>query len=345
MLVRDANAGLPLNQPQATDRESIQDAARRLEASFAKMLIGSMRTTSMGDSAFPGASEHYRDMYDQQLADTLTRGKGLGLQPMIARQLGLQAQPAGTVSTQKAMQAYSLAGYTRGHAMHLPVNVKPALAAPLPVSSPEFATARAATPDAATAKTVSAPATASSAAATQSTCGSDAIAGVAGGSPQEKFIAEIWPHAQKAAAALGVCPKVLVAQAALETGWGQRVIRKDSGENAYNLFGIKAGRSWGGESVTRATREVIGGRETMENAAFRAYGSAAESFGDYVALLKSPRYAGAVGQSDSRAYARALQQAGYATDPQYAAKITAIVEGPTLNRALARLDAGTTMRA
>src|SRR5690606_15128319 len=148
-----------------------------------------------------------------------------------------------------------------------------------------------------------------------------------------------WPQAQKAAAELGVPARALVAQAALETGWGRRLAgRKD--QSSMNLFGIKATGGWNGARVNSRTHEFVGGKRVDERADFRAYGSVAESFADYTRLIGRDRYAAARGTgSDVHRFASALQKAGYATDPSYAAKITAIANGATLSRALAAMPA------
>uniref|UniRef100_UPI0027381FDC flagellar assembly peptidoglycan hydrolase FlgJ n=1 Tax=Stenotrophomonas sp. YIM B06876 TaxID=3060211 RepID=UPI0027381FDC len=159
----------------------------------------------------------------------------------------------------------------------------------------------------------------------------------------EGFVASIWPHAERAARELGVNPRALVAQAALETGWGRKPIRRDDGGSAHNLFGIKA-NGWKGERATTGTHEYVDGVRRNETASFRAYASAADSFSDYVHLLKnSPRYQSALkAGGDVRSFAQGLQKAGYATDPSYAAKIAAIAAGPTIDRAVTAIgDAGT----
>jgi len=140
------------------------------------------------------------------------------------------------------------------------------------------------------------------------------------------FISQVWPQAQQAAEQLGVHPLSLVAQAALETNWGRNVPRSAGGASSNNLFGIKAGGGWSGASVTAGTQEFQDGAAQQTNAAFRAYASPAESFQDYVALLKtSPRFSAALGSGASVAsFATALQQGGYATDPDYARKVTAV---------------------
>ncbi|MFN7551789.1 MAG: flagellar assembly peptidoglycan hydrolase FlgJ, partial [Pseudomonadota bacterium] len=163
----------------------------------------------------------------------------------------------------------------------------------------------------------------------------------------EAFVAEVWPHAKAAAAELGVDPRMLVAQAALETGWGRSVMRGPDGKPSHNLFGIKATGGWQGAAVTQGTVEFRGGVMQRERAAFRAYGSVAESFADYVKLVRdNPRYREAVvAGSDGARFAEALERAGYATDPQYAEKLKAIAGGPTLRRALAQLPLARTQEA
>jgi len=126
-----------------------------------------------------------------------------------------------------------------------------------------------------------------------------------------------------------VDPKVLVAQSALETGWGKKVISTADGSSSYNLFGIKAGDNWHGRSAGVNTLEYRDGVAAMERASFRAYDSVGEAFRDYANLLKdSPRYQPALAAGgDDQKFLDGLQQAGYATDPRYADKIMRIVEG------------------
>ncbi|MCI2246310.1 flagellar assembly peptidoglycan hydrolase FlgJ [Xanthomonas sp. PPL568] len=154
----------------------------------------------------------------------------------------------------------------------------------------------------------------------------------------EGFVAKIWNHAQKAAQELGVDARALVAQAALETGWGRRGISRGDGASSNNLFGIKA-TGWDGDRVTTGTHEYVDGVKQSQTADFRAYSSPAESFADYVRLLKTnPRYQQALkAGTDIRGFAQGLQRAGYATDPAYAAKIAAIAGGPTIGRAVAAI--------
>lgn len=156
-------------------------------------------------------------------------------------------------------------------------------------------------------------------------------------SSPEAFVASVWPHAERTAQQLGVPTKAIVAQAALETGWGRRLVGRDDNVQSFNLFGIKAGGSWKGDAVNAATHEYVNGVRVAQRDGFRAYGSAADSFDDYTKLLSGKRYTQARGVDDVHGFASALQQAGYATDPSYAGKITAIANGRTMQRALARM--------
>ncbi len=150
------------------------------------------------------------------------------------------------------------------------------------------------------------------------------------------FVKDALPHARRVGQLLGVAPQLVLAQAALETGWGQKTIRNTDGSNSHNLFGIKTGSSWAGSSAVVNTLEFASGVGRRVKAAFRSYSSMAESFDDYAKLLlNSPRYQDVVGSGDDSArFAGALKRSGYATDPDYATKIMSIANGETLNNAI-----------
>lgn len=143
---------------------------------------------------------------------------------------------------------------------------------------------------------------------------------------KEDFVHDMLPHAQAAARELGVDPHALLAQAALETGWGQSVPCNAQGACSFNLFGIKAGDSWSGATVNVPTLEFEEGVAVRKVERFRAYESAADSFRDYARLIgQNARYENAVGTGENvAAFASALQQGGYATDPHYARKLVAV---------------------
>lgn len=151
------------------------------------------------------------------------------------------------------------------------------------------------------------------------------------------FVRSLEPLAQSAGSSLGVAPDTLIAQAALETGWGRNLPVDPSGRSSSNLFGVKAGQSWKGDTVQASTTEYDQGTPSTTRAAFRSYGDAAQSVGDYVSLLRtSPRYASALGAgSDVHAFASGLARGGYATDPDYVNKLVATVATLRQMRAVA----------
>jgi flagellar protein FlgJ len=150
----------------------------------------------------------------------------------------------------------------------------------------------------------------------------------------DDFVEKLKPYAQKAAAELNVGADVILAQAALETGWGKHLIHDTQGNNSFNIFNIKAA-GWNGKSVSVNTLENKQGVTQQERAAFRQYDDYAESFADYVSLIKNnPRYKEALeAGSDSETYAEALQKAGYATDPDYADKIKRLLNSDSIRSA------------
>lgn len=326
------NPSLPLADASGkADNARIHDVARKLEGQFAQMMIKCMREAGFGDSLFPGENQVFRDMYDQQIATAMSQGRGLGLAPMIARQLGATDAATPAVPATTALSAYKrlLPGTDTGAMLDAIAGRGIGSHAPAASGMPDTITLDTMTvrPDAA--------------------C--EEVEQVASADPSryarntpERFVAEIWGHAQKAAKELGVDPRALVAQAALETGWGKRQIKTGEGGSAHNLFGIKA-TGWKGERARTATHEYVDGVKRTETADFRAYASPAESFADYVRLLKNnPRYQQALSAGkDIAGFARGLQRAGYATDPTYASKIASIANGPTLGKVLSAI--GTTV--
>lgn len=140
---------------------------------------------------------------------------------------------------------------------------------------------------------------------------------------KQDFVSQLQGFAKKAAKELGIDAQVLLAQAALETGWGQHITKTESGQNSFNLFNIKAGSNWDGKKALVNTLEFHNGVARQEKAAFRAYGNYDESFKDYVQFIKhSPRYQKALQQgANAERYMHELQKAGYATDPVYTNKV------------------------
>lgn len=144
---------------------------------------------------------------------------------------------------------------------------------------------------------------------------------------QQDFVKRMLPHATVASRETGLPAHQMIGQAALESGWGRREIRMADGSNSYNLFGIKAGANWAGKVAEVKTTEYHNGVASKPVEKFRAYDSYADSFRDYAKLLSdNPRYAKVLEQGESaQGFARALQNAGYATDPKYADKLVQVI--------------------
>lgn len=276
----------------------LKQAAQQFEGMFLQMVLKSMRDATPQDGLLDSdQTRFFTSIFDQQLAQNLS-GK-MGFARMIEQQLGRQLT---TDSTQLAAGTGNKAANT---------------AALLTGGAERIRSASRLTADFA------------------SEGASAAASGSVNPSSGTDFVNRVWQHAQDAAQSTGVPPQFLVAQAALETGWGKSEIRAADGSPSYNLFGVKAGRSWQGATVEVPTTEYVNGVAQTVREKFRVYGSYAESFSDYASLLRNnPRFSGVIGKQDGTEFARSLQQAGYATDPQYADKLGRIINGNTLRQAL-----------
>ena len=290
---------------------SLRAVAQQFEAIFMQLVLKSMRDASMGDTMFDSEqSDMYREMYDKQIAMSLSEKGGLGIADALVRQLSRQpTQPHGAEASASGSAAASMLPAMDGAA-------KPLLNFDRGQSLVSMARGEALTPEL-----------------------PQASAGQWFEEPLQ-FVHAIWDHAKHAATALGTVPEVLVAQAALETGWGQRMLPGADGGSSNNLFGIKADERWEGERVAAQTLEFREGVMAQERASFRAYPSLGASFSDYVQFLKSnPRYRNALAESgDPQRFVAGLQRAGYATDPEYANKIKNIMNSDTLREALGALN-------
>lgn len=156
--------------------------------------------------------------------------------------------------------------------------------------------------------------------------GTAASAGLSDG--QAAFVAGVAPAAEDAARRLGVAPELVVAHAALESGWGRKPLLQADGRTTHNVFGIKATGGWSGDVAQARTTEVEGGVAVGRTAAFRSYPDQGAAFRDYAQmLLDNPRYRGALNTgSDARAFAEGLARGGYATDPAYANKLAGVAQ-------------------
>ncbi len=291
--------------------EALREVASQFEALFIQTLLKNMRDASLGEGLFGDSEEHkmYEGMLDQQFALEMASGKGIGIAEMLVRQLG--GEPGESSAT---------------------VEVPPQTIPPV-IRRPAI---RYAPPPAAETGVVSKPASAPAPAAAEASAVRD--------DPEfdtpESFVRELWPHVKRVASELGVEVRAILAQAALETGWGKHMPADANGRSSNNLFGIKADSRWDGGSVSKPTLEFDDGVARQERARFRAYDSIADSVRDYLDFLRgNPRYSG-VSATDGTpsAFGQSLADAGYATDPDYAQKIDRVADSEPMQRAIRALD-------
>ncbi|WP_426318972.1 flagellar assembly peptidoglycan hydrolase FlgJ [Pseudoduganella sp. R-43] len=274
---------------RAGSPEALKTAATQFEAMFVNMMMKSMRDATPQDGLMDNQqTKMFTTMLDQQTSQDIAK-KGLGLADVLVRQLSKTSPPVDGVPTDPAM--------TR--ALMEQARLQRSIEA-------------------------SGGAAAMSKAATSTAAASDKPAHV------RSFQDKLASHAEEASRASGIPAKFMLGQAALETGWGRREIKGRDGSNSHNLFGIKAGPDWKGRVVETATTEYVNGKPQTRVEKFRAYDSYADSFKDYARLLSSnPRYEKALAAAngtDAAGFAKGLQRAGYATDPNYASKLAGIIK-------------------
>ncbi|MBV1788861.1 flagellar assembly peptidoglycan hydrolase FlgJ [Marinobacterium sp. D7] len=317
------------------DRDAaLRNAAEQFEQVFMNMMLKSMRQATESfaeDNPFNSSDvQFFQGMLDQQLTLELSQSKGLGLADIIVRQLGGKEMTPDTL--RKALQLPSDEEriddkLNQGQSLNETLlNLAARRVANHSLSAVDQISDRLAQRRS---ETAAVPEVEDLAAASAAEGAEPADWQVE--SP-EQFVEQLLPAAEKAAQALGVDPRVLVAQAALETGWGRLIIRREDGGSSHNLFNIKADSRWDGERVGVNTLEYRDGLPRPERADFRVYDSVQQSLEDYVDFIQNnPRYAEALQQAgDPVGYLQALQRAGYATDPEYADKIARIVNGTQL---------------
>ncbi|CDT89056.1 Peptidoglycan hydrolase flgJ [Vibrio coralliirubri] len=278
-----------VNGEEGSEKEALTAAAKQFESIFTSMLFKSMRDANSSfksDMLNSQNEQFYRQMQDDQMASELSASGSLGLADMIVAQLS--AGQASDASEEKVRSEGFDASLQR----------------------PQYS-----------GRSEERASDVQSAQAMSATNVQAAKQPVSFDSP-ESFVTSMKPYAEKAASALGVDSSLLLAQAALETGWGSKMVKNSLG-NSNNLFNIKADRSWKGDKVATQTLEFHGKTAVKESASFRSYSNFEDSFNDYVKFLnENPRYETALQhQGNSESFIKGIHQAGYATDPNYADKV------------------------
>lgn len=266
---------------------NLRPVARQVEGMFVQMMLKSMREALPKDGLFSSDSTRlYTSMYDQQIAQQMTAGKGLGLADMMVKQMGGEqtAQTAAPESQQVPMK-FPLETVTSYQNQALTQMVRKAVPKAPDVND-------------------------------------EPLTG-----DSKDFLAQLSLPARLASQQSGVPHHLILAQAALESGWGQRQIRRENGEPSFNIFGVKATSSWKGPVTEITTTEFENGEAKKVKAKFRVYSSYLEALSDYVGVLtRNPRYAAVTTAATAEQGAQALQSAGYATDPNYARKLTGMIQ-------------------
>lgn len=292
--------------------KGLREASKQFEALFLQMMLKSMREASPQSGLLDSEqSRFYTEMLDQQRAQQLA-GNGLGLAEQLVQQLRSQPGMAGEPATGIVRDGL-IAGIPRGtpRPLYGALQLDPADTSAPPAVSRSEPIIRPATLSRAVSGAVSGG-------------GRDTDSGRA--SHVESFVDRLQQPARAASRASGVPAELILAQAALETGWGRHEIATANGGNSHNLFGIKAGANWQGSTTEVRTTEYVDGQAQSRVERFRVYESFEAAFTDYAQLIgNNPRYAGVVSAPDAQQAARALQRGGYATDPAYADKLIAVM--------------------
>ncbi len=310
-LASDAQGIDALRLKAKTDpKGAIRETARQFEALLMNVMLKSMRETAPQDGLFDSEQTRlYTSMLDQQLAQSMA-GRGIGIAEVLARQLmpAAQALP-GAASAGKQLTSTATPVLPAASATPASKDIAPAPTQPAVIPIGVQGRAPAAHPASSLAES-----------------SRDAK------SHPRMFIERLLPDARAVSRETGIPARFLLGHAALESGWGRAEIRTADGAPSHNLFGIKAGAGWSGRRVEVLTTEYSGGVAEKKVQSFRVYDSYQDSLRDYANLLASaPRYSEVLKNThDARAYARELQDAGYATDPRFADKLAGVIDGRSM---------------
>jgi flagellar rod assembly protein/muramidase FlgJ len=285
--------------------ESVKQVAQQFESLFINMMMQSMRKAVPESGLFNhSATQLFTSMFDQQIAQQAA-GKGFGLADIITKQLSHHTSPSTKVNlqsnTNNAQQNLSLA---KSLFSDVSSNISPQALGQMLYRQHKANQATSSTNQLSL--------------KTQINDGKDEHI--------VKFVTEWLEPAKQAAKHSGIPYEIIIAQAALETGWGQKQIKTENNQSSHNYFGIKANQSWQGDSTQLTTKEFINNKMIKIKDQFRVYNSKQHALTDYINLLtNSPRYRAVVNAPDARTAAKALQEANYATDPNYSDKLIQII--------------------
>ena len=315
---------------QEKDEEvALKKVAQQFESMFVQMMLKNMRQANAvfeKDSLMNSEeTKFYRDMYDDQLSLTLSHGRGIGIADamykQMTRQFGIPESTAAEQSLNDNMRT-SNSRPSRNTSLKNDINTS--------INTSHISAFENNTMENKAIENTSADNKSTGNKSTDNKVSSivDDISRVMLAKSPQEFIERLKPLAEKAAKALGIDENMLLAQSALETGWGSKVIANHNGESSNNLFNIKQGQGWNGAIAQRDTLEIDNGVAKIEKANFRSYDSLAESFNDYVRFIKeNNRYTSALENAQTpESYIEHIHAAGYATDPNYADKVKSVYD-------------------
>ena len=333
------------------NKEALKKAAEHFESIFIGMMLKSMRSANAvfeeGNPMNSNTTKFFRDMYDQQLATDMASNGSMGLADIIVQQLSgddESFQPASVLRNDADMTRHVFSSPASSIGSKTPEAI---ISHPNLVELAEFNQNKitAGQPGLLSGVKQAVEQPLLNAGLTLSTKDQKAEEQTANKpqvnfeSPGE-FIDQMWSYAKTAAKEIGLNPTVMIAQSALETGWGKHIIKDKNGESSFNLFNVKAHRNWSGEKAAQSTIEFEAGVAVRKTEPFRVYNNFTESFSDFVNFLKSnQRYQDALNNTgDSEQFLQDLQKAGYATDPNYANKIIGILNSDTFKESIGKFS-------
>ncbi|WP_315710347.1 flagellar assembly peptidoglycan hydrolase FlgJ [Brenneria uluponensis] len=271
---------------KSNDPEGLKKVAHQVESLFVNMMLKSMRSALPQDGLFNSDQTRLYTSMYDQQIAQDISAKGLGLADMMVKQLGKNYKE----------QPDSNAGNTP-----MPLKRDDFISSALsPALVGEFL--RRSNPDSQERELPQLPPT------------------------SESFTDRLSVPSMIASLKTGIPHHLIMAQAALESGWGRREIMTNDGKPSHNLFGVKAGNNWDGKVADVLTTEFENGKAYKVKEKFRVYDSYLESISDYISLLtNNSRYKEVVNANTAEDAAYALQRAGYATDPRYGDKLVQII--------------------
>ena len=344
-------------QAQKDEKGALKEAAKQFEGIFIQMLMKSMRDAN---AAFKSdnpmnseTTEFFEQMRDQQMSVDLSNKGMLGLAELMVQQLDPENSPVTPASVLRSDTDYKVnSGTFSASVSALDQDTIDAFAPKDQIAASHSAITNSVNDNAQSMRPMSAQLSsvlndkqlssvlrgeqlASQAVQTgkglpqvNANAAKDKGIAVSEFTSPEHFISVLYPHAEKAAKSLGTSAEVLIAQSALETGWGQKVIRRNDGTMSHNLFNIKADKRWQGDKTSVNTLEFEKGIAVQQKADFRMYDNLEQSFNDFVSFIsQGDRYQAARQvAAEPTQFIKALQKAGYATDPQYANKVINVMK-------------------